>query len=216
MTKYAARDLVLKVGAHQFLSSIIATTDLFTATAIHGLSADDKVFVTSVGGGAAGLTLNKEYFVLATGLTTTAFKLSLTSGGAAIDVTSDMTGTGTFFKALTVGQTNAIGPAGSARDLIDASAYGDAFKDYVVGQQDGAEVELTVTYDPANASHVLLKTLYDAGLPCDFLMTHALATTFKVTFPALLTKLERGGERDGLLAANLTAKILNPGVTDAT
>lgn len=113
----------------------------------------------------------------------------------------------------TVGQVTTLGNAGSSRDLIDASAYGDDWKDYVVGQQDGNEVEVGIAYDPADSGHTALKTAYDGGEPEDFEMEHADAG-FHVGFSALVTKFERGGERDGLLVLNATLKILSPGVED--
>jgi hypothetical protein len=114
-----------------------------------------------------------------------------------------------------VGQVTSLGNAGSSRDLIDASAYGDDWKDYVVGQQDGTEVEVEIAYDPAESAHAALKTAYDLGEPEDFEMEHADAG-FHVGFSALITKLERGGEKDGLLKMMATLKILNPGVEDIT
>ena len=113
----------------------------------------------------------------------------------------------------TVGQVTTLGMAGSSRDLIDASAYGDDWKDYVVGQQDGNELEVEIAYDPADNGHAAVKTAYDAGTPEDFEMEHA-ESGFHVGFAALVTKCERGGERDGLLRMNATLKILNPGVED--
>lgn len=113
----------------------------------------------------------------------------------------------------TIGQVTSLGMAGSSRDLIDASAYGDDWKDYVVGQQDGSEVEVTVAYDESDTQHVAVKTAYDAGTPTIFDMVHTDAG-FDVTFTALVTALSRGGERDGLMSMTFTLKILNPGVTD--
>jgi hypothetical protein len=62
-----------------------AGTDLVTKTS-HGLIAGDRIYFTSLSAGT-GLALNKTYYVLATGLTTNDFKLSLTNGGAAVDIT---------------------------------------------------------------------------------------------------------------------------------
>lgn len=116
--------------------------------------------------------------------------------------------------ATTVGNCGAIGMVGSQRDIIDASAYGDDWKDYVSGQQDGTEVEVTVWLDPANAGQDALAAAYDAGTSTTFDLSHA-DSSFHVTFPALVTAYSRGGERDGVLSATATLKILNPGVTDA-
>jgi hypothetical protein len=66
------------------------TADLITTGAVHGLVADQRVFVLSAPGMLlpAGLSENTSYFVLASGLTTTAFKVSTSSGGAAVDITA--------------------------------------------------------------------------------------------------------------------------------
>jgi len=115
--------------------------------------------------------------------------------------------------AVEVGQVTALGPAGSSRNLIDASAYGDDWMDYVVGQQDGNEIQVDVAYDPADTEHTALITAYDAGTSTHFEMEHTPAA-FHIGFPALVTKCERGAQRDGLLTLSVTLKILNPGVTD--
>jgi hypothetical protein len=56
----------------------------------HGLATDDRVVFEVIEGLTipAGLTAGTLYFVLATGLTTDAFRVATTSGGAAIDITA--------------------------------------------------------------------------------------------------------------------------------
>jgi len=56
----------------------------------HGLAAGNSVLVwATIGAGLpTGLSEDTEYFVIATGLTTDAFKLSATLGGSAIDITA--------------------------------------------------------------------------------------------------------------------------------
>lgn len=78
-------------------ASVAASTDLFTSNG-HGLTTDDRVFFTTVAGEAipTGINVATLYYVLATGLTTAAFKVSTTSGGTALDVTAD--GETAFFK----------------------------------------------------------------------------------------------------------------------
>lgn len=65
------------------------TGDLITAPA-HGFQADERVFVLASPGAPlpTGLAEDTAYYVLATGLTTDAFKLSASSGGAAVDITA--------------------------------------------------------------------------------------------------------------------------------
>jgi len=57
----------------------------------HGLAADDRVVFEVIEGLTvpAGLTAGTIYFVIATGLTTDAFRVATTSGGAAIDITGN-------------------------------------------------------------------------------------------------------------------------------
>jgi hypothetical protein len=66
-----------------------AGTDLVTKTA-HGLVAGDRVYFTTLTAGT-GLALNTNYYVIATGLTANAFAVSLTAGGAAINITVNYT-----------------------------------------------------------------------------------------------------------------------------
>lgn len=114
-----------------------------------------------------------------------------------------------------VAQVTALGEVGSSRGLIDGSAYGDDWMDYVTGQQDGDEVPITLAYDPADEDHMDLVEIYDGGEQETFHLIHEDAG-FHVSFPALVTACSRGGARDGLLVLNATLKILNPGVEDVS
>lgn len=64
----------------------LASSNVFTATASHGLSAGDEVRFLGAASGT-GLTAPNTYYVLASGLTATEFKLSSTLEGTEIDVT---------------------------------------------------------------------------------------------------------------------------------
>lgn len=67
-----------------------AATDLFTAAVAHELIAGQGVRFVALTGGA-GLVLDTVYYVLADGLTPTAFKLSATSSGPVLDFTTGVT-----------------------------------------------------------------------------------------------------------------------------
>lgn len=68
-------------------ANITLATDTISYTA-HGLSAGDQITYNNGGGTTAtGLTNGTTYFVIASGLTANAFKVSATSGGAAVDIT---------------------------------------------------------------------------------------------------------------------------------
>ena len=102
-------------------ASIPAATDLFTSMG-HGLTTDDRVFFRGLTGEAlpAGLSLTVLYFVLASGLTTDAFKVSTTSGGGALDVTAN--GDVRFWKTVPETFTNA-GTLSIATGALDFPAY---------------------------------------------------------------------------------------------
>jgi hypothetical protein len=67
----------------------VASTGLFTSTA-HGLQVNDVVYFLSKTGGSS-LTLLTRYYVIATGLTANAFKVSLTQGGATASLGTNVT-----------------------------------------------------------------------------------------------------------------------------
>lgn len=93
-----------------------ATTDLITSNG-HGLTTDDRVFVAAVAGESlpTGLSASTLYYVLASGLTTDAFKLSTSSGGTAVDITA--VGELAWFKTV----PNTFSSAGNL--VIAAGAY---------------------------------------------------------------------------------------------
>lgn len=73
--------------------AIVRSADLVgndIQTNAHGLAADDRVVFETIEGLTAptGITLGTLYFVLAAGLTTDAFNVSTTSGGAELDITA--------------------------------------------------------------------------------------------------------------------------------
>lgn len=86
----------------------VGQVDDFIHSIAHGLVTDQRVFVLATPGAIlpTGLAENTAYFVLAVGLTADLFKVSLTSGGAAIDITVGGAVLFMSYKAVTVA-TNA-------------------------------------------------------------------------------------------------------------
>lgn len=119
------------------------------------------------------------------------------------------------FEGTPVGQLTAFGEVGSTRDLIDASAYGDDWKDFVTGQQDGVEVNATIAYDPADSGHGDIVDSYnnDPDAVTTWTLNHT-ASGFSADISARITQLTRGGELGGLFQMSVTLKIVNPGVVD--
>lgn len=119
------------------------------------------------------------------------------------------------FEGTPIGQLTAFGEPGSTRDLIDASAYGDDWKDYVLGQQDGNEVQGTIAYDPADSGHGDMVDFYNNSPDTIATVNIAHATSgFDADISCRLTALSRGGELGGLLQLSFTLKIVDPGVVD--
>lgn len=73
------------------LTTSAAADDIIdTTTDPHGLVAGDRVVFSSLTGGA-GLTTNREYYVIAANLADTTFQVSTTAGGSAVNFTTDIT-----------------------------------------------------------------------------------------------------------------------------
>lgn len=118
----------------------------------------------------------------------------------------------------TVGQIMSISAVGSERALIDVSAHGDSWSDFLPGRQEGTEVDLVIAFDPADAQHVALKTDYDAVTPVakNYELQHPAFATRALRFPAYTTKYEEEATDDGAYEAHVTFKIVTPGVSTVT
>lgn len=93
-TGIAAQVNFFAYGAKKWNVTGVASTDVITTSGNdHGYTAGDQVEFTSLGG-AAGLSNGTTYFVIASGLGVRTFKVSTTSGGSAVNFTTDIT-TGT-------------------------------------------------------------------------------------------------------------------------
>ena len=96
-------------------SGVTTGTDTFAYTA-HGLVAGDQVVYFHGGGAAAtGLTTATDYFVIASGLTADAFKVSATSGGSAVDISGTGNNAQYFEKYASVAATGASALGTGAR-----------------------------------------------------------------------------------------------------
>jgi hypothetical protein len=73
------------------------TGDLFTTSANHNFVAGDPVIFSGVTYTGSGVVVGTTYYVLATGLTSTAFSVSATVGGTAIDITTNNSSGTTLF-----------------------------------------------------------------------------------------------------------------------
>jgi len=109
-------------------------------------------------------------------------------------------------------QLREFGAFGSSRDLIDATAYGDDWTDFVTGLQDGDEVAFTIAYDPADPDHQELIDVYEnTDGRCVFTVDHT-ASGFQAFINCIVNAVRRESPIDGLFALSGTLKIVNPGV----
>lgn len=92
---YLIGDVVERRGAATFSSG----TDFVTTTRAHGLTDGYEVFFTTTGTLPPELSLAASYFVVNS--TATTYQLSLTSGGAAINLTTNGTGSHTWHFGMT-------------------------------------------------------------------------------------------------------------------
>jgi hypothetical protein len=101
-------------------ANINTTTNVISYTA-HGLIAGDVVKYYHGGGTAAtGLTNNTTYYVIASGLTADAFKVSATSGGTEVDISG--TGNNAQYFDLT-GKVTATATAARGEGTIGGAAH---------------------------------------------------------------------------------------------
>ena len=75
----------------------IASPAVFTFTG-HSLTVGQPIRFTTTGALPTGLTVNAQYYVIATGLTANTFQISLTAGGAAVNTSGTQSGTHSFGK----------------------------------------------------------------------------------------------------------------------
>lgn len=141
--------------------AIDAAVPTFTS-ACHGLTAGTKVVLT-IGDDEpsevpCGLSLNTVYYVIATGLTTDAFRLSATNGGSSIIVSG--TATGTFYVAVPLDLTGYVIDA----DIKDLDTLVQAAT-FTIVAPNADEGEFTLTLAPATALGLAVKDYgYDVSL----------------------------------------------------
>jgi len=150
---------LLTKGPNKSITST-GSPDTFTSTS-HGFSNGDIVVLSGLTGGA-GLVAGDPYFVI--GVTTNTFQLALTSGGSAIDATSDVTaGTANKLTELSGGSPAyarvAITFAAAAGGVLDDSTNGAVINvpaggvvDYVGGWSASTAGTLQVIDDVAQES----------------------------------------------------------------
>ena len=141
--------------------AVDAGVPTFTS-ACHGLTAGTKVVLTTSDDEPAtvpcSLSLNTIYYVIATGLTTDAFRLSATSGGSSIIVSGTVTGT--LYVAVPLDLTGYVIDA----DIKDLDTLEQAAT-FTITTPNASDGEFTLTLTPATALGLAVKDYgYDVSL----------------------------------------------------
>lgn len=145
--------------------AVDAGVPTFTS-ACHGLTAGTKVVLTTSDDEPAtvpcSLSLNTIYYVIATGLTTDAFRLSATSGGSSIIVSGTVTGTvtGTLYVAVPLNLTGYVIDA----DIKDLDTLMQAAT-FTITTPNASDGEFTLILTPTTALGLAVKDYgYDVSL----------------------------------------------------
>ena len=141
--------------------AVDAGVPTFTS-ACHGLTAGTKVVLTTSDDEPAtvpcSLSLNTIYYVIATGLTTDAFRLSATSGGSSIIVSGTVTGT--LYVAVPLNLTGYVIDA----DIKDLDTLEQAAT-FTITTPNASDGEFILTLTPATALGLAVKDYgYDVSL----------------------------------------------------
>lgn len=172
------------------VSRYFAATDLLRMASAHGLAANDIVTLSS--NAIAPLATATNYYVLATGLTSTDFKLSTSSGGAAVDITGNVQaikGTLAFPDLLEFSAAHGL----AVNDIVQVSGAGvpgdfTVGTDYYVVSVSGLFVGLSATLGGAaiNITPINQKASWTTSPAADTLQT-TVAHGYAVNDPISMT-----------------------------
>ncbi|HUX40230.1 MAG TPA: Ig-like domain-containing protein [Rectinemataceae bacterium] len=154
--------------------SLGLTGSTFSAGAAHGLAAGDIVYFSAYAGGSlpSGISANQPYWISLTGLTSTAFEVSATNGGAALNP-----GTGgiAFFAAKVGTWTAATYGSSTWNTTLDSTTLSEG--SYLIFSR---ATDLAGNVSAAIASRVMV----DQGLPSVDFSTTAASGIFSSAFVA--------------------------------
>lgn len=120
----------------------------------------------------------------------------------------DSTGSGTFTPIANV--TDISGPARS-RESIEVTAHDspDKYREFIKGLKDGGEVEITLNYNPANATHTALDADFEEDDLRDYQVILLPGDPDEHTwdFSGLITDLSEEYPTEGQMERTATFKI---------
>ena len=114
-------------------------------------------------------------------------------------------GAGDFVEVAAIGDIN--GP-GVTQEAIDVTTHQSTWREYIAGLPDGGEVSFQIKYDPADASHALLRGAASDSAKHQFKVAFQSGNT--ATFDGIVTSFAITAPVDEALVADMTVKITGP------
>ena len=154
MVKAAAYGSRLAFGDVTKAFTVEETDNLLTSTS-HGYANTTPVMIKSSGYVAGTPLVARKVYYVRDSLTNT-FALALTSGGAAIDVTVD--GSGSITALTDIAQVSSLSGPNLQAETIDVTTHDsvNAVREFVSGLIDAGEFTVGLVFDPNVATHLAL------------------------------------------------------------
>lgn len=104
-----------------------------------------------------------------------------------------------------------ISPPNMQRDSLETTKHNDEdrWRTFIPGLIDPGEVTLSISWDPAHATHDFIADLNSAEV-APYRVAFPAGTGTSFDFDAFITQFEPTGDVDGLLSANVTFKVSGP------
>jgi hypothetical protein len=122
-----------------------------------------------------------------------------------------------FTTVATINNVKEVTPGvGSARGEFDQSTFGDEWMDFGVGQKEGDEFTMRLAYDPIDATHVLLLADYNTPAANTWIRASNATADWRWNITTVLKGWRPVHDRTGNIEAELTFRIVSPGVAEET
>lgn len=206
MTKSAAYGSRLAVGTVEKAFTVAAADNLLTIAA-HGYSNTQPVMIVSDSYVAGAPLIAKKVYFVRDSLTNT-FTLALTSGGAAIDVT--VNGSGSIVALADIAQISSLSGPNLQAATIDATTHDSpsAIREFVSGLIDPGEFSGEVVFDPNLATHILLWNELIARTKAAFAFHFPTLLNFSMGFEGYIVGFGPvQAQPDGMVSAAFTIKV---------
>lgn len=178
-----AKSTKLQSYNHNRIATADSATDTLTSTA-HGYADTTQIYLRTTGTMPTGLTAGTIYFVKTSAANT--FQLSLTSGGAIVDFTTNGTGTLYFYKVTPVWED--LSPTYTANAEFAFNVYNDILwlsngvEDY--GKWDGTTFTNYATAPKGNILEVFEDRMFVSGVTAEPLTAYYSSVSDPSTFGA--------------------------------